>query len=163
METQTVNATNPKLREFFVDQLKDIYWAEKKLVKTFPKLQEAATTPELKSAFGNHRNQTQTHVDRLEQVFGMVNVKAESKKCPAIAGIVDESVDIIDETDKGTAQRDAGLIFTGQKAEHYKIAAYGGVVPPPKNKGPYSTCDEVTRRRGGQKRREAVFTSDAVK
>ncbi|MBS1524911.1 MAG: ferritin-like domain-containing protein [Bacteroidetes bacterium] len=127
METQTV-AQNSKLKEFFVDQLKDMYWAEKKLVKTLPKMQEAATTQKLKDAFGNHLTQTEEHVNRLERVFGMVGEDVDSTKCPAMAGIVDEGEDIIDDTDDGTAQRDVGLIFAGQKAEHYEIATYGGLI-----------------------------------
>jgi len=119
---------NSKLQEFFVDQLKDIYWAEKKLVKTLPKLSEAATTTQLKNAFQNHLVETETHVSRLEDVFSMIGVQADAVKCPAMAGIVDEGEDIIDETDAGTAQRDVGLIFAGQKAEHYEIATYGGMI-----------------------------------
>jgi ferritin-like metal-binding protein YciE len=126
METQTV-VQDSKLKEFFIDQLKDMYWAEKKLVKTLPKMQEAATTQKLKDAFGNHLRQTEGHVDRLEQVFGMIGEEVDSTKCPAMAGIVDEGEDIIDDTDEGTAQRDVGLIFAGQKAEHYEIATYGGL------------------------------------
>jgi len=144
METQTMKATNLKLKEFFVHQLKDIYWAEKRLSKTLPKLQEAASTPELKDAFGQHRQQTQTHVQRLEQVFGMVNEKVDSTKCPAIAGIVDEGEDIIDETVKGSAQRDTGLIFAGQKAEHYKIATYRGLANLAENIG-YNNVADVLR------------------
>ena len=144
MEAQTMKATNLKLKEFFVHQLRDIYWAEKKLFKTFPKLQEAAGTPELKDAFGQHRQQTQTHVERLEQVFGMVNEKIDSTKCLAIAGIVDEGEDIIDETVKGSAQRDTGLIFAGQKAEHYKIATYGGLANLAENIG-YNNAADVLR------------------
>jgi len=117
-----------KLKEFFIDQLKDIYWAEKKLVKTLPKMQAAATTQQLKEAFGNHLTQTEGHVERLERVFSMVGEEADATKCPAMAGIVDEGEDIIDDTDEGTAQRDVGLIFAGQKAEHYEIATYGGLV-----------------------------------
>jgi ferritin-like metal-binding protein YciE len=127
METQTV-VQDSKLKEFFVDQLKDIYWAEKKLVKTLPKMQDAATSPKLRDAFGNHLTQTQGHVDRLERIFGMVGEEVDSSKCPAMAGIVDEGEDIIDDTDEGTAQRDVGLIFAGQKAEHYEIATYGGLI-----------------------------------
>ncbi len=144
METQTMKVTNLKLKEFFVHQLKDIYWAEKKLFKTLPKLQDAATTPELKDAFGQRRHQAQTHVERLEQVFGMVNEKIDSTKCSAIADIVDEGEDIIDETNKGTAQRDTGLIFTGQKAEHYKIATYNGLANLAKNIG-FNNAAEVLK------------------
>ncbi|MFA6082894.1 DUF892 family protein [Mucilaginibacter sp.] len=127
METQTMQATDSKLKEFFVEQLKDMYWAEKKLLKTLPKLQKAATTPALKDAFGNHFWQTETHIGRLEEVFGMIEEKVDDTKCPAMAGIVDEGADIIDDTEEGTAQRDVGLIFAGQKAEHYEIATYGGL------------------------------------
>lgn len=127
METQTI-AQDSKLKDFFIDQLKDIYWAEKKLVKTLPKMQEAATTQKLKDAFGSHLTETEGHVDRIEQVFGMIGEEVDSTKCPAMAGIVDEGEDIIDDTDDGTAQRDVGLIFAGQKAEHYEIATYGGLI-----------------------------------
>jgi ferritin-like metal-binding protein YciE len=127
MEAQTV-VQDSKLKEFFIDQLKDIYWAEKKLVKTLPKMQEAATTQQLKDAFGNHLVQTEGHVSRLEEVFGIIGEEADSKKCQAMVGIVDEGEDIIDDTEEGTAQRDVGLIFAGQKAEHYEIATYGGLV-----------------------------------
>jgi ferritin-like metal-binding protein YciE len=127
METQAV-LQDSKLKEFFIDQLKDIYWAEKKLVKTLPKMQEAATTQQLKDAFGNHLSQTEGHVRRLEQVFGMIGEETDATKCPAMAGIVDEGEDIIDDTEEGTAQRDVGLIFAGQKAEHYEIATYGGLI-----------------------------------
>ena len=144
METQTMKGNNLKLKEFFVHQLKDIYWTEKKLGKALPKLQEAATTPELKDAFGTHRNQTQEHVDRLEKVFGMVNEKVDSVKSPAIANIVDEGVDVIDDTERGTAQRDTGLIFAGQKAEHYKIATYSGLAQLAKIMG-YTNAADVLR------------------
>lgn len=135
MKSQTVNATDSKLKEFFVEQLQDIYWAEKKLVKTLPKLEEAATTQQLKDAFYNHREQTKEHVNRLEQVFNMIGEEVESKKCYAMAGIVDEGEDIMDDTDAGTAQRDVGLIFAAQKAEHYEIATYGGLAQLAKTLG----------------------------
>jgi ferritin-like metal-binding protein YciE len=141
MET-TVNQTDSKLKEFFVDQLEDLYWAEKKLVKTLPKLQAAATSSELREAFGNHLVETQNHVSRLEQVFGIVGEEVDSTKCPAMAGIVDEGEDIIDDTDEGSAQRDVGLIFAGQKAEHYEIATYGGMVTLAKTLG-YDTAAEI--------------------
>src|SRR6266849_6325558 len=95
---------NSRLQKFYIAQLKDIYWAEKKLVKTLPKLSEAATTPDLKRAFDDHLTQTRTHVSRLEDVFSIAGEEAEALKCPAMAGIVDEGEDIIDETGTGTAQ-----------------------------------------------------------
>ncbi len=118
---------NSKLRDLFVEQLQDIYWAEKKLVKTLPKMSNAATTDVLKDAFADHLEETKTHVDRLEQVFDLIGEKAKTKKCLAMAGITDEGEDIIDESEEGTAQRDAALVLAGQKVEHYEIATYGGL------------------------------------
>jgi ferritin-like metal-binding protein YciE len=161
MATQTMQAANSKLKEFFVDQLKDIYWAEKKLVKTLPKLQEAATTSELKDAFGNHRQQTMIHVDRLERVFGMLNEEVDSSKCPAMAGIIDEGEDIIDDTDEGTAQRDAALIFAGQKAEHYEIATYGGLVTLAKTMGYNDAAEVLGQTLAEEKEADALLTQIA--
>ncbi|MEO8819746.1 MAG: ferritin-like domain-containing protein [Ginsengibacter sp.] len=115
------------LEEFFVDELKDIYWAEKHLVKTLPKMEKAATTEELKKAFADHLETTKVHVERLEKVFELLGEKAVAKKCEAMAGITKEGEDIISETDKGTATRDVGLILAGQKVEHYEISTYGGL------------------------------------
>jgi ferritin-like metal-binding protein YciE len=127
-QSQTKTQVNSKLQEFFVDQLKDIYWAEQKLVKTLPKLEEAAHSDELKAAFNSHLQETKNHVSRLENVFELIGEKAEAVECHAMAGITDEGEEIIDETDDNTAQRDVGLIFAGQKAEHYEIASYGGLI-----------------------------------
>ena len=121
------SAVHSKLREFFIDQLQDILWAEKKLVKTLEKMKDAATTIRLKESFNDHLKETKQHVERLNEIFALINEKADDKKCKAMAGIVDEGEDIIDDTDKGTAQRDVGLIFAAQKAEHYEIATYGGL------------------------------------
>lgn len=115
------------LEDFFIDELKDIYWAEKHLVKTLPKMEKAATTEELKKAFADHLETTKEHVNRLEQIFEMLGKKAVAKKCEAMEGITKEGEDIIEETEKGTATRDVGLILAGQKVEHYEISTYGGL------------------------------------
>lgn len=138
----TDTARNSKLQQFFVDQLEDIYWAEQKLVKTLPKLEEAASSNELKQAFNSHLQETINHVSRLEKVFDLIGEPVQAKKCHAIAGIVDEGEDIIDETEAHTAQRDTGLIFAGQKAEHYEIATYGGLVQLARTLG-YTDAAEV--------------------
>jgi ferritin-like metal-binding protein YciE len=119
---------NSKLREFFIDQLQDIYWAEKKLVKTLPKLSQASHSEELRNAFDAHLKETENHVSRIEKAFEMMKEKAEATECPALKGIAEEGEDIIDETEENTAQRDVGLIFAGQKAEHYEIATYGALI-----------------------------------
>ncbi|HXD76740.1 MAG TPA: ferritin-like domain-containing protein [Puia sp.] len=133
---------NSKLRQFFVGQLQDIYWAEQKLVTSIAKLEDAAHAPELKQAFNSHLQETKNHVSRLEKVFQLVGESATAKKCQAIAGITDEAEEIIDETEEGTAQRDVGLIFAGQKAEHYEIATYGGLVQLARTLG-YSDAAEI--------------------
>lgn len=115
------------LKEFFVDELKDIYWAEKHIVTTLPKMQKAATSEELKNAFQTHTEQSKTHVSRLEQAFETLGEKAQAKKCEAMAGIIEEGKGIIEETEKGTATRDVGLILAAQKVEHYEISTYGGL------------------------------------
>jgi len=161
METQTGQTTDSKLREFFIDQLEDLLWAEKKLVKTLPKLQEAATSAELKDAFGNHLTQTQNHVTRLEQVFGLIGEDVDTTKCAAMAGIVDEGEDIIDETEEGTAQRDVGLIFAGQKAEHYEIATYGGMVTLAKTLGYNDAADLLSQTLEEEKEADNLLTQIA--
>jgi ferritin-like metal-binding protein YciE len=139
MATQTTvapkAAKDSKLREFFIEQLQDIYWAEQKLVKTLPKLSEASRSPELRKAFENHLNETRNHVSRIEKAFSLMEEEAEATECPALKGIAEEGEDIIDETDAGTAQRDVGLIFAGQKAEHYEIATYGALIQLAKDMG----------------------------
>jgi len=158
METQTVNATNLKLKEFFVDQLKDIYWTEKELFKTLPRLQDAASTPELKEAFSRHHQEAQTHVERLEKVFGLVNERIESTRCSAIADIMDEGTEFIDETKQGTAQRDTVLIFTSQKADHYKIATYNGLVNLASNIGFGNAADILRKTLTEEKEADALLT-----
>jgi len=118
---------NSEFHEFFVDELKDIYWAEKHLVKALPKMQKAATSKELAAAFEKHISETQTHIDTLEQVFALLDEKAAAKKCDAMAGLLEEANGIIEDTEKGTSIRDAGLILAAQKVEHYEIATYGGL------------------------------------
>ena len=120
-------AADSMLLEFFIGEMKDIYWAEKHLTKALPKMQKAATSPELQQAFADHLEATNGHVARLEQAFELLGKKAVAKKCDAMAGILEEGNGIIEETEKGTATRDVGLILAGQKVEHYEIATYGGL------------------------------------
>lgn len=120
-------AADSMLADFFKDELKDIYWAEKHLVKTLPKMQKAASAQTLKAAFTGHLEITKSHVTRLEKVFELLNLKPQAKKCEAMMGITKEGEAIIAETEKGTATRDVGLILAAQKVEHYEIATYGGL------------------------------------
>jgi ferritin-like metal-binding protein YciE len=132
--TQTVDAQS-LLKEFFVDEIKDIYWAEKKLVTTLPKMRKAASTPELQDALTMHLEVTKEHVSRLEQVFELMGEKAQAKKCEAMEGLVKEGEGVIEDTEDGSATRDVGLIISAQKVEHYEIAAYGGLTQLAKTLG----------------------------
>jgi ferritin-like metal-binding protein YciE len=116
------------LEDFFVDALKDIYWAEKALTKALPKMSKNATSKELKTALDNHLGETKKQIERLEQVFEKMGKKAQAKKCDAMQGLVEESESIISETKDDTSTRDAALIIAAQKVEHYEIASYGGLV-----------------------------------
>ena len=116
--------TSKTLDELFHDTLKDIYFAEKKILATLPKMAKAANTDELREAFEKHRDQTETHVERLEQVFSMIDKKAQGKTCAAIVGITEEGAEIMDEY-KGSPALDAGLLAAAQAVEHYEISRYG--------------------------------------
>lgn len=122
-----VGSNDSMLGDFFTDELKDIYWAEKHLVKTLPKMMKAANSTELKDAFQEHLDVTKTHVTRLEKVFESLGKKPQAKKCDAMEGITKEGESIINDTDEGTATRDVGLILAAQKVEHYEISTYGGL------------------------------------
>lgn len=113
-----------KLSDLFEDSLKDIYWAEKALVKALPTMMKNATDKKLKSAIENHLSETENHVQRLEKCFKAIGKKAQAKKCDAMQGLLDEGKSIIEETEPGSV-RDAGIIAASQKVEHYEIATYG--------------------------------------
>jgi len=112
------------LRDLFVDELKDIYWAEKELTKAIPKMIKNATSDDLVEALTGHLEETKTHVSRLEEVFSSIGEKVEAKKCEAMAGLTKEAGEIMEATQAGVV-RDAGIILAGQKVEHYEIATYG--------------------------------------
>ena len=116
------------LENFFLDQLKDIYYAEQQLLKALNDMKAAATTEELEDAFEEHHKQTERQVKRLDKVFNILGEKAEGKKCEAMDGLIKEAKTIINETKEGTMTRDAALIIAAQKVEHYEIASYGGLV-----------------------------------
>ena len=115
------------LEELFLDSIKDIYYAEKAIAKTLPRMKKAATSNTLKNAFDEHLVVTREQIARLEQVFELLGEKAKGKKCEAIEGLIKEGEGIIEDTDQGTSTRDVGLILAAQKVEHYEIASYGGL------------------------------------
>jgi len=112
------------LRELFVDELKDIYWAEKALTEAIPKMIDNATSNDLIQALTKHLGETENQVSRLESVFNSIGEEVESKKCEATAGLIKEAEQIMESTERGVV-RDAGIISAAQKVEHYEIATYG--------------------------------------
>lgn len=112
------------LEDLFHDALKDIYYAEKKILKALPKMSKGAQSDELKAAFDKHLEQTEGHVERLERVFEIMGKRARGKTCPAIDGIVEEGEEIMEDF-KGMPALDAGLISAAQAVEHYEITRYG--------------------------------------
>ena len=118
-------AKEPKqLDELFHDTLKDIYYAEKKILSALPKMSKAAQNKDLRAAFEKHKTETEGQIDRLEQVFELIEEKPQGKKCAAIEGILEEGQEIIKEY-KGSPALDAGLVSAAQAVEHYEIARYG--------------------------------------
>lgn len=112
------------LDDLFMDTLKDIYYAEKQILKALPKMEKAAESDALRNGFATHREQTVQHVDRLEKIFSMMDQTPRGKKCEAIEGILKEGAGIIEDFG-GTPAIDAGLISAAQAVEHYEIARYG--------------------------------------
>ena len=118
-------AKEPKLlSDLFHDTLKDIYFAEKKIFATLPKMEKAAQSPELKEAFAKHHRETEGHIKRLEKVFAEIDEKPAGKTCDAIVGITDEGAEIMEEY-KGSPALDSGLLAAAQAVEHYEMSRYG--------------------------------------
>ena len=116
-------SANP-LEDLFTETLKDVYFAEKQILRALPKMAKEATTPELKEAFESHRDETEQQVERLNQIFEAMGRPARGKTCDAILGIIDEAKEFMDEF-KGTDALDPALIASGQTVEHYEISRYG--------------------------------------
>ncbi len=158
---RTGKMEDSEFHEFFVDELKDIYWAEKHLVKALPKMKKAATSPELAAAFEKHAGETQTHVDTLEKVFELLDEKAETKKCEAMEGLLKEADSIIEDTKKGTSIRDAGLILAAQKVEHYEIATYGALRTFAETMGHTDVADLLQQTLDNEKATDEALTEAA--
>jgi ferritin-like metal-binding protein YciE len=117
-------AKEKQLNDLFVDTLKDIYFAEKKILSALPKMAKAAQSPKLKAAFEKHEAETEVQVERLEQVFASIGEPAKGKTCDAIMGIIEEGKEVMNEY-KGMPALDAGLLAAAQAVEHYEINRYG--------------------------------------
>ena len=159
--TATLSTPNSQLEKFFVDELKDIYWAEKHLTKALPKMQKAATTGQLQQAIEQHIAQTEEHVARLEQVFEILGKKPQAKKCEAMEGLVKEGESVVEDTEDGSMTRDVGIIISAQKVEHYEIAAYGGLTQLAKTMGQDEIARILGQTLGEEKETDASLTQIA--
>ena len=149
-----------KLHKLFEDELKDIYWAEKALVKAIPKMVKKATSDELIEALEDHLEETEGHVQRCEHVFELLGKPAQAKKCEAMDGLITEAEDIMSESDEGV-MRDAGIISAAQKVEHYEIATYGTLKTFAKTLGLDEIADILEETLNEEKNADETLTSVA--
>lgn len=119
--------TIESLEDLYIAQLRDILYAEKQLTKALPKMAKNATNPKLAEGFMKHAEETEVHIERLTQIFEMLDLKPRAEKCEAIIGLVEEAKEMMEESEEGEV-RDAALIMAAQKAEHYEIATYGSLI-----------------------------------
>lgn len=152
---------NSQLHKLFMDALKDLYWAEKHLTAALPKMHKAATTEELKTAIKEHIAQTEEHVARLEQVFGILGEKPQAKKCDGMEGLTKEGESVVEETEDGTMTRDAGIIMSAQKVEHYEISAYGTLVQLAMTMGQAEVADILAQTLEEEKQTDQNLTAIA--
>lgn len=155
-ETVTAQA---EFQEFFIEQMKDIYWAEQHLIKGLQKMANAATSNELKKAFEKHHTESRKQIAEIEQIFELLGEKPAAKRCAAMAGLLEEAEEMIADTERNSFVRDAGLILAAQKSKHYEIATYGtlkalAVYLPEKKVGKL-----LTKILEGEKKTDAAMTS----
>jgi ferritin-like metal-binding protein YciE len=159
---QNVKDDATLVHELFVEELKDIYWAEKHLLKALPKMRKASTSEELAGAFEQHLAVTENQVARLEEVFELMDMPPRAKKCEAMEGLVKESQSVIEDMPKGTAARDAGLIISAQKIEHYEIASYGSLVQLARTMGHEDVADILEETLEEEKEADQLLTELAI-
>ncbi|HLF53429.1 ferritin-like domain-containing protein [Flavobacterium sp.] len=150
-----------ELRDLFENGLKDIYWAEKVLTKSLPRMAKNASSSKLIHALESHLAETEEHVSRLEQVFKAIGTKAVAKKCDAMEGLIKESELIMAETELGDV-RDAGIIASGQKVEHYEIATYGTLHAFALTLGEDKAATLLAKTLEEEKRADATLTTIAL-
>lgn len=159
MTTQkTSESKDSKFKKLFVDELKDIYWAEKHLVKALPKMSKAATSKKLAKAIDKHLEETKEQVKRIEEAFEILGMKAQAKKCEAMDGLLKEADSILEDTEKDSMVRDAGIITASQKVEHYEIASYGTLVAFAKKMGMTDIADLLSKTLDEEKKTDSNLT-----
>jgi ferritin-like metal-binding protein YciE len=149
------------LREFLIDGLKDLYWAETHLSKALVKMEKNVTSPKLQEAIANHKTETDTQITRLESVFEALGEKAKAVKCEAMEGLIKEGEEIMKETEPG-AVRDAAIIAAAQKVEHYEIASYGTMATYCKHLGEKEAMKLLQETLAEEKNCDVLLTKLAV-
>jgi ferritin-like metal-binding protein YciE len=150
------------LDKYFTDLLKDIYWAEKHLVKELTKMGKNATSGELREAFENHSKETEGQVERLGLIFELLGKKPQAKKCEAMEGLIEEAAEALEETEDDSFTRDVALIVTAQKVEHYEIAAYGSLAQIARTMGHAEVAELLEETLQEEKEADQLLTHVAV-
>jgi ferritin-like metal-binding protein YciE len=148
------------LDDLFLHTLKDIYYAEKQILKALPKMEKKAKSPELKKGFAQHRDETETHVQRLDKVFETIGKPARGTKCDAIIGIIDEAEEIMGEVDDADTL-DAAMIASAQAVEHYEITRYGTLITWAKQLGHNDAVKHLEDTLKEEKNTDALLTKMA--
>jgi ferritin-like metal-binding protein YciE len=149
--------------DLFLMTLKDIYYAERQILKNLPKLMRAAQSEELKQAFKTHKDQTEGQVERLQQVFQILGKRAQGQTCEAIQGLIAEGEELMEEAPQPSPVRDAGLIATGQAIEHYEMARYGTLVTWAEAQGQKEIAELLQATLDEEKQTDALLTQVATK
>lgn len=161
METNSPTNKSSILQNFFQTSLQELYWAETHLVNVLDTMSKEATTSQLQKAFRKHKEETETHKKRLEQVFELLGIPAQAVLCMGLQGLFDEGWQVIDESEAGTAQRDVALIIAAQKVEHYEIATYGSLITLAKTMGQKKVADLLIPTLQEEKETDSVLTNIA--
>jgi ferritin-like metal-binding protein YciE len=155
-----MQVTDKTLKDLFFEQMKDIYFAEKQIYKTLPKMAKATNLTELREAFLTHRQETQGHIARLEQVFEILGKRAQTKPCEAIKGLIAEGDETVEDF-AGSEAIDAGLVAAGQAVEHYEMARYGTLIAWAKQLGMRDAASLLTETLQEEKKADQLLTQIA--
>ncbi|UWZ83654.1 ferritin-like domain-containing protein [Occallatibacter riparius] len=148
--------------KLFMNELKDLYSAEKQITRALPKMAKAATTEELRQAFETHLEETRGHIERLDRVFEILGAKASAKTCQGMKGLIEEGAEMIEEAEEGEV-RDAGLISAAQRVEHYEMAAYGTVRTIAQQMGQQEVADLLQQTLDEEGKTDKLLTKIAMR
>lgn len=163
MESNIPENRNSMLQNFLLTSLQELYWAETHLAQMLNTMSAAATNVQLKEAFIEHMEETETHKQRLEEVFSQLGIEPRTQPCLGLQGLFDEGWKVIDESEEGSSQRDVALIIAAQKVEHYEIASYGSLITLAKTMGQKKIADLLVPTLKEEKEADITLTTIAEK